>query len=80
MNIEQLADFLLASLLLNYVILLWWFAVFVFGHDWLYNLHIRWFNLSLEQFDALHYGLMGAYKLGVILLNLVPWLALQMLF
>lgn len=80
MSIEQIADFLLASLLLNYVILLWWFAVFVFGHDWLYDLHSRWFNLTTEQFDALHYGLMGAYKLGVILLNLVPWLAIQMLF
>ena len=79
MNLDQISDFLLACLLLNYVILLWWFAVFSLAHDWLYQLHGRWFELTPEQFDALHYGGMTLYKIGVLLLNLVPWLALQML-
>ena len=41
------------------------------GHDWMYSLHGRWFHLSLEQFDMLHYAGMSVYKIGIILLNLV---------
>jgi hypothetical protein len=39
-------------------------------------MHTRWFKLSVETFDAIHYVGMATYKLGIILLNLVPLLAL----
>jgi hypothetical protein len=39
-------------------------------------MHTRWFKLSVETFDAIHYAGMATYKLGIILLNLVPLLAL----
>ena len=28
---------------INYAILIVWFSVFVFAHDWLYRMHSRWF-------------------------------------
>jgi hypothetical protein len=34
-------------------------------------------RLTGEQFDAMHYGGMAAYKMGIILLNLVPLAALS---
>ncbi len=43
----------------------------------MYQLHSRWFHLSREQFDALHYASMALYKLGILLLNLVPYIALR---
>jgi hypothetical protein len=43
----------------------------------MYRLHGRWFRLSPEQFDAIHYGAMAVYKIGILLLNLVPYLALR---
>jgi hypothetical protein len=49
---------------------------FRFAYDWLYRMHTRWFKLSVETFDAIHYAGMATYKLGIILLNLVPLLAL----
>jgi len=61
---------------LNYVFLLIWFGVFVFAHDWMYRLHGRWFKLSVETFDAIHYGGLAVYKIGILLLNLVPLVAL----
>lgn len=67
------------SALINYIILLLWFIVFAVAHDWMYRLHGRWFNLRLETFDALHYGGMAVYKLGIFLLNLVPFLVLYCL-
>jgi hypothetical protein len=64
---------------LNYAFLLIWFGMFVFAHDWMYRLHGRWFKLSVETFDALHYGGLAAYKIGIILLNVVPLVALYLI-
>jgi hypothetical protein len=61
---------------LNYAVLLIWFGVFVFAHEWMYRLHGRWFKLSVEAFDALQYAGLSVYKIGIILLNLVPLVAL----
>jgi len=61
---------------INYVILFIWFGVFVFAHDWMYRLHSRWFKLSVETFDAMHYAGLSVYKIGIILFNLVPLITL----
>jgi hypothetical protein len=42
----------------------------------MYRLHARWFRLPAEQFDAIHYAAMAIYKIGIILFNLVPYVAL----
>ncbi|MDD5274273.1 MAG: hypothetical protein PHU14_16340 [Methylovulum sp.] len=76
MTVAWLADVLLWCTLINYAVLIVWFVVFMFAHEWLYQLHGRWFRLSAEQFDTIHYAGMAVYKLGVLLLNLVPYLAL----
>lgn len=41
---------------INYGVLLLWFLVFLFAHNWIYLLHSRWFHFSVEQFDMLHYA------------------------
>lgn len=76
MNIALLRDFLLACTVINYAILCTWFVVFCTMHDALFQLHFRWFRLSEENFDALHYQGMSIYKIGIMLLNLIPFLAL----
>jgi hypothetical protein len=76
MNIAKLQTLLLWCTVINYVILIIWFAAFVLAHDMLFRLHSRWFRLSKEQFDAMNYGSMAVYKIGIMLLNLVPLIAL----
>ncbi len=76
MTTNEIKDVLLWCVGLNYAILFTWFAVFVFAHSWMYGMHSRWFKLSVETFDAIHYTGLAAYKIGIILLNLVPLLAL----
>ena len=78
MNIETTRSFLLWSLGINYGILMLWFLAFIMAHDSLHRLHGRWFHISVEQFDTVHYGGMAIYKIGILLLNLVPYLALRM--
>jgi hypothetical protein len=76
MNGIDLEGWLLWSLGLNYAVLLVWFLVFAYAHEALCQLHGRWFRLSPEAFDAIHYAAMAAYKIAIIVLNLVPYLAL----
>ena len=78
MTTNVIKDVLLWGVGINYCVMLVWFGVFVFAHDWMYRLHTRWFKLSVETFDALHYAGLAMYKIGVILLNLVPLIALYL--
>jgi hypothetical protein len=77
MDLPLLRDWLLLSTLINYAVLLAWFLLFLVAHGWLLRLHQRWFGLSAPLFDALHYGGMGLYKVGILLFNLVPYVALR---
>ena len=78
MTTIDLKHVLLWSVGLNYLVLLVWFGVFVFSHDWMYGVHTRWFKLSVETFDAIHYAGLSVYKIGIILFNLVPLVALYL--
>ncbi|HEY8158629.1 MAG TPA: hypothetical protein VIF10_07990 [Methylobacter sp.] len=76
MNPDAIKVFLLYSLAFNYTILIIWFGVFSLAHEPLYRLHNRWFSLSVETFDAIHYASMAFYKIGILLLNIAPLVAL----
>jgi hypothetical protein len=79
MPIEVTRTFLLWCTVIDYGVLLVWFLVFVFAHDWIQRIHGRWFRLSLDQFDTLHYAGMSVFKIGIILFNLVPFVVLSIL-
>ncbi|AUZ55494.1 hypothetical protein GXB84_16685 [Stenotrophomonas acidaminiphila] len=76
MDSDFLCRFLLWSLAFNYAVLLAWFLAFVTARDALRRLHGRWFALPDASFDAIHYGGMAAYKIGILLFNLAPLAAL----
>jgi hypothetical protein len=76
MNVETLRGALLCCGIINYAILLLW-AALVFLAPGLLRWVARWYRVSAEQFDAIQYGLMALYKLGIILFNLVPYIALR---
>lgn len=76
MKIETIRNMLLWCSIINYGILLIWFVIFTTAHDWIFHLHTKWFRLSQEQFDGLHYGGMSLFKIGIMLFNLAPLIAL----
>ncbi|MBY4675242.1 DUF6868 family protein [Marinobacterium arenosum] len=78
MSTEQLSDLLLWGAVINYGLLLWWLLLIVTAHDWLYRLHRRWFRLTMEQFDLVHYSGIALYKLAILMLYLVPFIAIQL--
>ena len=68
---------LLWCTVINAGLLLLWGLLFTLPHDWLYRLTARRFRLSVEQFDAINYAGIVIFKIGVILFNLVPYIALR---
>lgn len=76
MTVVEIKEILLWSVGINYGILCLWFGAFYIAHDRIYRLHTRWFKLSIETFDAIHYGAMAIYKVGVLLFILAPLIAL----
>jgi hypothetical protein len=62
---------------INMGLLIWWWLFFVLAHDWMYRCHCKWFKLSEERFDAIHYGGLAIFKLGIFMFNLVPYLAMR---
>lgn len=76
MTLNEIKNALLWCVGINYALLVIWFCTFIYAHDWLHCMHGRWFKMPVESFNILNYAGMAAYKLGIILFNLVPLVAL----
>ncbi|MBV7690457.1 hypothetical protein KV701_01615 [Limnobaculum sp. M2-1] len=70
---------LLYCTVINYAVLIIWFIAIVLAKTSIYRLHRRWFQLPDATFDAIHYGGMAIYKIGILIFNLVPWITLSLL-
>ena len=79
MSIETTREVLLWCTIINYAVLVVWFVFFSLARESIHRLHGRWFRLSKEHFDTIHYAGMAVYKIGILLFNLVPYAALLIL-
>ena len=79
MTIEIVREFLGWCTLINFGLLLWWFLWLLCAHDFVYRLHGRWFKMSQETFDTIHYAGITFFKLTVLMFNLIPYLALRII-
>lgn len=77
MDTELLMRVLAWVSVINYTVLIIWFLSLIVARNFVYKLHSRWFDISEAQFNAIHYGLMGAYKLLVMVFFLTPYIVLR---
>ena len=77
MTLESIHAALAWCTVINLGLLIVWWLLFTLAHDWIYRVHEKWFNLSKERFDTIHYAGMAFFKIGILLLNLVPYLSLR---
>ncbi len=77
MTIEIVRKVLAWCAVMNIGLLFWWFIFITLAHDWTYRLHSKWFKLSVETFDTIHYAGMASFKMGTLLFVLVPYFALH---
>lgn len=77
MSIEVLTIFFGWSAVINYMILLIWFLAFTFAHNWIYNIHTMWFDMTISKFDYTHYVSMSLFKILIFIFNVTPYLVLK---
>ena len=76
MSVEMLRAFFGWCTLVNVGVLVFWVVFLLLGRNWVYRMHGRMFGLEPATLGAIHYGAIALYKLGVILFNVVPYVAL----
>jgi len=76
MEIDEIRDALMWCTIINFGMLLLWFAVFACAGDWICRYHGKWFPISRDAFNVAHYSGMLLFKLAVFMFNLVPFIAL----
>lgn len=76
MTLDMWQSFFGWSLVINYLILVFWSLMVLYARDFVYRLHTYFIPISDEAFNNMHYGGMGLYKLLIFVFNLVPYLAL----
>ena len=77
MTIETIRAALGWCAIINMCLLLWWFFAITVLHDWVYKLHSKWYKLSREKFDEIHYTGIAFFKVAVFVFNIVPYFALR---
>lgn len=79
MTIESLTVFLGWCTLVNWVLLVGWVLMITLARSWVFSLHTALFDITQSQFNAMHYGGIGFYKLMTFMFNLTPYLVLRFL-
>jgi len=79
MTLTTLQSLLGWCAVINLALLSVWFLLYVLAKEWMYRLHSRWFALSRENFETIHYTGMAAYKLAIWIFNLAPFIALHLI-
>ena len=77
MTVDIARDVLFWCFIINMGLLLWWFLFFVLAHDWIYKFHSKWFRMSVDEFDTIHYKGMTLFKILIFMFNIVPYFALR---
>lgn len=76
MSIIQVRDVFLWTTVFNYALLIIWALLSLFAGDWVFGLWGRWFGIAPERAKSWNFGGIMIYKLGIILFNLGPLIAL----
>ena len=82
MSIDNVIDFLKWCMILNFSLYIFSLSIFMLLSDFGYNLHKRlgFFEGNKVQHKQIVFVYFGVWKLIVIVFNLVPYLALKIIF
>lgn len=76
MDIQLIQELLGWGSLINFALLTLWGGMILFAHDFVYQIHNSFFDLSEERFNAIHYGGMIFYKVAIFMFYLIPYMAI----
>lgn len=79
MTAIKLRKFLGWCTFINMIIITVNWMLFLFAHDFGYELWSDYNSISIETYDEIYISVMGLYEIIVIGFNLVPYIALRIL-
>ena len=79
MDITTIRAFFMWCGVINGAILIFSSLILVFGGNFVYRMHGKWFAMPRETFNAVIYGFLGFYKVVFITFNLAPYVALSII-
>lgn len=79
MDLERMREFLFWCLLLNVAIYTLTALATLLLRNFMSSIHEKLFGLSQETVQKAFYTYLAAYRLSIIMFNLVPWLALVLM-
>ena len=79
MTVEILKQLLGWCTLINIGFLVFWVGFLVAAPNFIYQLQSKWVEIPREKFNAIHFLLIGIYKLLILFFNLIPYITLHVL-
>jgi len=79
MDIQTLSSFFMWCTILNACLLVFSFLMLAYAGDFVYRMHGKSFPMPRERFNGVIYSFIGFYKILLIVFNLVPWIALEII-
>ena len=79
MDISTARDFFMWCTIINIGLLLLSSVMTICCSDLVYRIHTRWIKMSRETFNVVIYSYLGIYKILILMLNLVPYIALEIM-
>ncbi len=55
------------------------FVLLAFASDFVYRIQSKWFPMPRDRFNVVVYSFIGFYKLLVLILCVIPWIALAII-
>ena len=76
MDIQTVRAFFMWCTILNGSLLVFSFIICASAGDWVYRMHSKWFPIPRNIFNVVIYSFIGLFKISVLVLNLIPYIAL----
>ena len=69
-------EFFMWGTIIGVALLLFSIVVLAIAKDWAYRMHTRWFPMPRETWNVVIYAIFGLFKIAVLVLFFIPYLAL----
>ena len=79
MTLAQLAEFFGWCTVINLILMIVSFLMVTFARDRIVKLHAKMFGMNESEVSGAHFQYLGNYKIAILVLNLVPYVALKMM-
>jgi len=76
MDLQTLTSFFMWCTIIDIALLLVTAGVLALTADFVYRMHAKWYGISRDAFNVSCYAFLALFKIVIIVINVVPWIAL----